>query len=62
MKKIGSTLIILGILAIVLEYVNMVPRVLMWIYNWGDTVAWGIKISLIIIGAVLWLIDRKSQK
>ena len=47
MKSFGSTLAILGILAIVLDFVNMVPKVLAWIYSWGDGVAWGIKIGLI---------------
>ena len=53
MKSFGSTLAILGILAIVLDFVNMVPKVLAWIYSWGDGVAWGIKIGLI-VGGVAW--------
>ena len=55
MKSFGSTLAILGILAIVLDFVNMVPKVLAWIYSWGDGVAWGIKIGLIVVGGLLWL-------
>ena len=47
MQNIGSALAILGILAIFLDFFNRVPKVLVWIYNWGDGVAWGIKIALI---------------
>ena len=34
----------------------MVPKVLAWIYSWGDGVAWGIKIGLIVVGGLLWLL------
>ena len=40
MKSFGSTLAILGILAIVLDFVNMVPKVLAWIYSWGGGLLW----------------------
>ena len=61
MKSFGSTLAILGILAIVLDFVNMVPKVLAWIYSWGDGVAWGIKIAFVVVGGVLWLIGRNQE-
>jgi len=35
MKRFGSTLFILGLLAFGLNYMNAVPKVLAWIYNWG---------------------------
>ena len=62
MRKTGSTLVFLGILAIVLNFVNMVPRVLMWIYAWGETAAWGIKIGIIVLGAILWFIGGKEEE
>ncbi|CAM1361721.1 hypothetical protein [Tenacibaculum xiamenense] len=62
MRKTGSTLVFFGILAIVLNFVNMVPRVLMWIYSWGETTAWGIKIGIVVLGAILWLIGGKEQE
>ena len=61
MQNIGSTLAILGILAIFLDFFNRVPKVLAWIYNWGDGVAWGIKIALVVVGGVLWLIGRNQE-
>lgn len=61
MQNFGSTLAVLGILAIFLDLFNYVPKVLFWIYNWGDGVAWGIKIALIIVGGALWLIGRKQE-
>ena len=58
MENIGSTMVVLGILAIVLDFFNYVPKVLFWIYEWGDGVAWGIKIALIVVGGLLWLMGR----
>ena len=37
------------------------PKVLAWIYNWGDGVAWGIKIALVVVGGALWLIGRNQE-
>jgi len=61
MKGIGSTIAIFGVLAIVLDFANMVPRVLMWIYSWGEGVAWGIKIALVVVGVVLYLMGNKKE-
>ena len=58
MKSFGSTLFILGLLAFGLNYMNAVPKVLAWIYLWGDGVAWGIKIGLVVVGAILWLLGN----
>lgn len=62
MKKIGATLMILGALAIALNFVNMVPRVLMWIYNWGEGTAMAIKIGVIVLGALLFFIGRNEKQ
>jgi len=61
MKKIGSYMAIFGVLAIVLNYFDRVPTLLMWIYSWGDTAAWTIKIGLIVVGAVLFFMGSKPD-
>nr|WP_314513106.1 hypothetical protein [uncultured Neisseria sp.] len=43
MKSLGSTLFILGVLAFGLNYMNAVPKVLAWIYEWGEDTAMWIK-------------------
>ncbi|PWG06455.1 hypothetical protein [Polaribacter aquimarinus] len=60
MKKVGSYMAIFGLLAIVLNFVDRVPTLLMWIYNWGDTTAWVIKIGLVVVGAVLYFMGGAS--
>ncbi|MDM1299032.1 hypothetical protein HXZ94_11060 [Empedobacter falsenii] len=62
MKTIGTYMAIFGLLAIVLNFFNAVPRLLAWIYNWGDGVAWGIKIAFVIVGAILYFMGRKQEE
>ena len=54
MKKLGGYMVFFGLFAIVLKFVDRVPTLLAWIYEWGETPAWAIKIGLIVIGAVLY--------
>ena len=61
MKSIGSTMAFLGAFAIVLNFMDRVPTVLAWIYNWGDTVAWIIKIGLIVVGGALWFMAKQQE-
>ncbi|MBK7882706.1 MAG: hypothetical protein IPJ81_01895 [Chitinophagaceae bacterium] len=61
LEKLGSLMAIFGVLAIIMDFANYVPRILFWIYNWGDTVAWGIKIGLIVVGGILYLISTRSN-
>jgi hypothetical protein len=62
MRKIGSYMAFFGVFAIVLNFMDRVPSLLMWIYNWGDSVAWIIKIALVVIGAILYFMGGKPQE
>ncbi len=61
MSKIGSFIFIIGVLAIVLDFLGRVPKVLFWIYSWGETTAWIIKIALVVVGAVIFLLSNKRE-
>lgn len=62
MQKLGSFLFIIGLLAIILNFINRVPKVLVWIYQWGEGPAWAIKIALVVLGGVLYLAGRKKSR
>jgi hypothetical protein len=62
LNQLGMYAAILGALAIVMNYFNMVPRLLMWIYYWGDDNAMIIKISLIVGGGLLWFFTRPKHE
>ncbi len=53
---------LLGIAAIVMSFLDRVPRLLMWIYLWGDGVAWAIKIALIVVGGALYFFSPKDNE
>lgn len=60
MKTIGTYMMIFGAAAIVMNFLGFVPKILFWIYNWGETTAWIIKIGLIAVGAVLYFMTPKE--
>lgn len=62
MRSIGSFMALLGIAAIVMNFLDRVPRLLMWIYLWGDGVAWAIKIALIVVGGALYFFSPKNDE
>ena len=62
MRKIGTYMAIFGALAIVLNFFDRVPTILMWIYSWGETAAWAIKIGLIVVGAILFFMGKPSEE
>jgi hypothetical protein len=61
MKSIGSLMFLFGAASVVFGFMDRVPRLLMWIYNWGDGVAWAIKIGLIVVGAILYFMGSRSK-
>lgn len=52
--KGGLILAALGIMSIVLSIFNYNIRLLAWIDLWGETMGWVIRITLIIIGALVY--------
>lgn len=62
MKKIGSIMVFYGVFAIILNFFNAVPRLMFWIYSWGETLAWVIKIAFVVVGGAMWLMANKSEE
>lgn len=59
--KIGGYMAVFGVLAIVLGIFNIVPRILGWIYIWGNAVAWLIKISFVVVGCILYFKGQSTR-
>jgi len=62
MQKIATLFIILGLLAVALGFFDYAPRIIAWIYQWGENTAWIIKIGLIAAGGLLYLATEKKQR
>lgn len=62
MRKIGSYMAIIGIALIVLPFIGLTIVFTDWIYNWGETPAWAIKIGLIVVGGVLFFMGKPSEE
>ena len=61
MQGIGGFLVLMGAGSFVLHYMNMEFTLLSWVDNWGVGVGNGIRIAMIVVGAILWLLGRKSE-
>lgn len=55
-------MVFFGLFAIVLNFFDRVPSILMWIYEWGEGVAWAIKIGLVVAGAVLFFLGKPEAE
>ncbi len=62
MRKIGSFMALIGAAAIIFGFMDRVPKLLMWIYNWGETIAWVIKIGLVVIGIALYFMGKENTE
>ena len=62
MRKIGTYAALIGLALIILPYFGLTLRFLDWINNWGKTTAWVIKIGLIIVGAILFFMDKPNTE
>jgi hypothetical protein len=60
MKKIGGYLLFFGVFALVLSFLDRVPSLLVWIYNWGEAVAYVIMGGLTVVGALLYFLAPKE--
>jgi len=61
MKSIGSLLFIFGAATIIYGFMDRAPRLMKWVYEWGEGPAWAIKIAFVVAGVALYLIGRKQD-
>ena len=62
MKKWGGYMFFFGLGSIILSFIGMQFIILAWIDWWGPTMGWAIRITLIVVGAALWLAGRARAK
>ncbi|MCB9887163.1 MAG: hypothetical protein H6838_16850 [Planctomycetes bacterium] len=62
MRQLGILMALLGIASCVVYFMNMEMKLLMWINNWGEGVAWGIRGGLIVVGALLAKMGAPKDK
>ncbi len=57
----GVFLLLLGIASIVMNFIGFVPKILVWIDMWGETIGWAIRIGIVVLGAVLFIASKKMK-
>jgi hypothetical protein len=61
LKSIGGFLFFFGLGSIVLNFMGMEFRLLMWIDNWGVETGWAIRGAMTVIGGGLWLVGQRQE-
>ena len=62
MKGIGSLLFLFGAASVAFHLMGREVRLLGWIGNWGENVAWAIRGGLIVVGGAMFLLGSKGEK
>ena len=60
MQGIGGFLVLMGAGSFVLHYMDMEFRLLGWVDNWGPGVGMGIRIAMIVVGAIVWYLGKQQ--
>jgi hypothetical protein len=62
MRMLGFYLILIGLLSIVLHFLNMNFIFLHWIDQWGPEKGWMIRGGITGLGILIWLIGKATTK
>jgi hypothetical protein len=62
MKTLGGWLFFFGVGSIVLNFLDMEFRLLMWIDTWGVQTGWIIRIAMAVVGGALWFFGRGAEE
>ncbi len=62
MQRIGMYMVLAAVFSVIWHMMGRELRLLMWINNWGETVAWVIRIGFGVVGAGLWLGGRQRDE
>ena len=62
MRSLGTYMALFGAGSIILHFLDMNFTILSWIDNWGNTIGWGIRIALVVIGVILFIIGGTDDE
>ena len=62
MQSLGSLLVLLDAGSFVLHFINMEFILVSWVDNWGPGVGNGIRIGMIVVGAILWFMGKQQAE
>ena len=62
MQGIGGFLVLMGAGSFVLHLMNMEFTLVSWVDNWGTGVGNGIRIAMIVVGAIVWFLGKQQAE
>lgn len=61
MRGIGGFLVLMGVGSFVLHLIGMEFVLVAWVDMWGPAIGTGIRIGMIVVGAVLWFLGVQAE-
>jgi hypothetical protein len=61
MQKWGGWLALIGAGSFVLHMMNMEFIVISWIDHWGLAIGNGIRVAMVVVGAIMWFVGRQQE-
>lgn len=62
MQGFGGFLVLMGAGSFVLHYLNMEFMLLGWVDNWGTGAGNGIRVAMIVVGAIVWFLGKQQAE
>ena len=62
LSHIGAAMAVLGVLSIVMNVLNREILLMSWTSNWGDVAGWIIRVAFVIVGFILYRLDKTGGK
>jgi hypothetical protein len=60
MQNLGGLLVFLGAGSFLIHFLEREFLLISWVDNWGTGVGNGIRIAMIVVGAILWFMGRQQ--
>jgi len=61
-QRIGMYMVLAAVFSVIWHLMGRELRILMWINNWGESVAWILRVGFGVVGAGLWLGGRQKDE
>lgn len=53
MARVGGLMALMGVVSSLLTFTEYELRLLLWIGAWGDSVAWFVRLALVVVGLAM---------
>jgi hypothetical protein len=57
LEKIGSGIMVLGLVSIFISFLGLKLRIMFWMDLWGPKIGWALMVGMFLLGGMIWIIE-----